>query len=712
MSPIGLRVGPFEIVEDAVVPAHGSWYRARRAGMSRRDPASVLVRLLGPSPSSRELGEMQRQFEALRAIDDPRVPSAVALYEGSGALAVAAPIAAPLSRVVQARLLDDVEMTPATLIDLALEVTEALQAAHQRGHHHGHLSADNVAVSVDGGVWVWGFGAPEARPPFAWLPPERARGDRATPATDQWSLGALIVALVSGQTPWSASSAAADPRSGDLGDYVEAVATQWPALGRLVRRMLDADPAQRFPSLHPVRLELLALGRRAGGASERRELAAWLHHTWRMEMGVADPSVPIAAHAGPAIGPLSVDVALDDEPALGVEIDAPVTVAVHSPSTTARIAPPSVEPHRGGSAPLTAARIAPASFDLGDLGPTPGPRAQRDAATVAPPPAAAVAVARPAVASLSLPPPGRAAASTLPLPPLAPADVADHPTEMAEDWIPTEMAGPVDLDAEAETPPAPPVRRAVSAQAPTDRSAPTRVAAPTLTPTPIQLTDEQPAGLPPADEPAPLRTAALPLWREEPAPTMPGMEAPEPVRLTVAPRLAVEIEFEEPLAVEAEIDDIDDIDDVDDIRFISEDDDALLGPASDAGSAPLDDDDLGDALWTRAAPPTSIQPFTDPHFGPLDAPETAPPAFARRLAPGFDNDDEDDAGPVRLGERPSLDLDGPSLAIASTFPWEREPALDLPQPANEPVVRFAPWLATAAMAGLVLLTVLNVVRAW
>ncbi len=655
MSPIGLRVGPFEIVEEAHVPAHGSWYRARRAANARREPSSVMIRLLGPSPTSRELAEVQAQFEALRAIDDPRIPSAVALYEGSGALAVRAPSAAPLARVVQARLLNDVEMTPATLVDLALEFTEAVQAAHQRGQIHGHLSADNVALSADGNVWVWGFGAPDTRPPFPWLPPERARGDRATAATDQWSLGALIVALVSGQTPWSASSASADPRSGELGDFVESVAAQWPALGRLCRRMLDPDPDLRFPSLHPVRLELLALGRRAGGVSDRRELAVWLQRQWALEHGTAEAAEADRATFGPEVGPIPVEVQLDDEPALGVEIalsDAPT-----GDPTPARVAASTSLP------PVTRAA------------PSPGP-------TV------------------------RAAAATLVAPPPAPVD--DAPTEMAEDWIPTEMAATVQELDDDDVAPAPPVRRLISPMATTEPAAPARVAtpsptattepaaparvsAPSLSPMAIQLTDEHPAGLPPVEAPAALEVAEPPAWREEPAPTMPGMEAPEPVRLTIAPALApvpaAEVTFEDDDEGAPADDDLVDVD----IDLLADEDDT--GP-----------------IWERPAPPTSIQPFTDPHFG-VAMQETPAPAPGRARPPGFDPDE--DAPRARIGGDPtSLDVDEPSLGRAHPLPWEADVDARLPEPANEPIVRLAPWLATAAMAGLVLLTLVNAVRAW
>ena len=46
MSVIGLRVGPYEIVEAAEVPETGSWYLARRTAYNRKQPSEILVRLM------------------------------------------------------------------------------------------------------------------------------------------------------------------------------------------------------------------------------------------------------------------------------------------------------------------------------------------------------------------------------------------------------------------------------------------------------------------------------------------------------------------------------------------------------------------------------------------------------------------------------------------------------------------------------------------
>ncbi|MEZ4317685.1 MAG: protein kinase [Myxococcota bacterium] len=347
MSVIGLRVGPFEIIEPATVPEPGDWYRARRTGMTRRQPSEVLVKMLSPDAEGPERAALQSEFDNLRAMEDPRVPEAVALYEGIGALAISAPDGITFDDIVEARSRGSIAMTPSTLVDLALEVAETLQHAHHRNRHHGHLGGGNIRLSTSGKVHLFGFAtghrgdvAPE------WISPERARGEPTGPATDQWSLAAILAGLISGRAPWAGEEASA-AINGDLEPIVEPIERQWPALSRLFRRMLDPDPENRYPSMQPVRQELLALSRKAGGTSEKRDLGKLMAR--RVERTVTPDGASTDGPHDPAEGsrdpesPLPAD--LDEETearteaqtqAHAVDTDA---VTVHEPPTAS--GPPS-----------------------------------------------------------------------------------------------------------------------------------------------------------------------------------------------------------------------------------------------------------------------------------------------------------------------------------------------------------------------------------
>lgn len=269
MSMIGLRVGPFEIEEAVEVPSPGAWYRARRTGMTRRQPEEVLVRLLPEDADGSQRASLQAAFHNLRAVEDPRIPAAVALYEGVGGLAIDVPDGVSLQEVITARGKGTIALTPATLLDLALELAETLQHAHHRNRHHGHLEPSVVRLTSTGKVFIFGFEDPEIMPSEPWISPERARGEACSGAADQWALAAMMAGLIAGVVPWDAEHTAVDGRTSHL---VAPIEEQWPALARLIRRMLESDPGNRHPSMHPVRQELLALARKARGTSERLEL--------------------------------------------------------------------------------------------------------------------------------------------------------------------------------------------------------------------------------------------------------------------------------------------------------------------------------------------------------------------------------------------------------------------------------------------------------
>jgi serine/threonine protein kinase len=300
MSVIGLRVGPFEIVEPVWVPEPGRWFRARAVGPEAQ--GDVLVRLLSDgSPDERV--EVRHQYEVLRRISDPHVPAAVRFDDVSGALVLRGEVGAPLTDAIALRRDETVVMTPATLLDLLLELASALAAAHASGHVHGHLDSDCVVLDTDGKVWLYGLGV-RGVPPDEWLAPEQSSGDDATALTDQWALGALAIGLVLGHGVWQDDVLL--QTTDDLARAVRAVADQWPALGRVLGRMVDPVPAGRFPSLADARHELVGLARLAGPHSDRSEIGQLLCTRRKLR-----PPPRLLAGAGAPTAVPSTDAASD-----------------------------------------------------------------------------------------------------------------------------------------------------------------------------------------------------------------------------------------------------------------------------------------------------------------------------------------------------------------------------------------------------------------
>ena len=103
-------------------------------------------------------------------------------------------------------------------VEIAADVTRALEHAHARGVVHRDLKPANVWIDDDGHARLGDFGlaTTEARArvsggtlvgTVAYLPPEQALGEAAGPGSDLYSLGALLYEMLTGQPPFPGDDA-------------------------------------------------------------------------------------------------------------------------------------------------------------------------------------------------------------------------------------------------------------------------------------------------------------------------------------------------------------------------------------------------------------------------------------------------------------------------------------------------------------------------
>ena len=147
-------------------------------------------------------------------------------------------------------------------LDVAVQVADALAAAHRRGIVHGNVKPSNVFITVDGVVKLLDFGiakladvsltGPASRPlgTVAYMSPEQAHGTRVDHRTDLWSVGAVLYEMLSGRRPYprGVPGATADARSSLPPSLTAERPDVPPALERVVLKALERFPADRFTS--------------------------------------------------------------------------------------------------------------------------------------------------------------------------------------------------------------------------------------------------------------------------------------------------------------------------------------------------------------------------------------------------------------------------------------------------------------------------------
>ena len=148
-------------------------------------------------------------------------------------------------------------------LDWLEQAADALDAAHAEGVVHRDVKPANLLLDDDDNVHVADFGIASAAGmdsltktgtvigTAAYLSPEQAQGDRATPASDRYALGVLAWELLTGRRPFGGDTPAAEAAA-NVHAEVPPIASQragLPAkLDAVFSRALAKAPAARYPS--------------------------------------------------------------------------------------------------------------------------------------------------------------------------------------------------------------------------------------------------------------------------------------------------------------------------------------------------------------------------------------------------------------------------------------------------------------------------------
>lgn len=163
-----------------------------------------------------------------------------------------------MARSLEEQIKQDGVLTPRRAAEIGRQMLSALVTAHASGILHRDVKPSNVlvtearssrAVLTDFGIATAQGDATLTQTGMligspAYIAPERARGRRAVPASDLWSLGATLYAAVEGKSPFERTDAMASLVA-VLTDEPDAAPNAGP-LRPVIEGLLRKDPAQRM----------------------------------------------------------------------------------------------------------------------------------------------------------------------------------------------------------------------------------------------------------------------------------------------------------------------------------------------------------------------------------------------------------------------------------------------------------------------------------
>ena len=280
---VGQRLGDYEVLALLDAGGMGEVYRARDVRLQRE----VALKVFEHAATHGRLAAFEAEARAASALTHPNI---VTIY-GIGETGDTAFIAMELvdGQTLRDRLAE-APLTVRQVLDIALQLADAMTAAHARGIVHRDLKPENVMISTEGRVKVLDFGiatlqhewraaadagAGQAPAPggvlgtVGYLSPEQARGLPAVAASDQFAFGLICREMLTGQrlfahlTRQAAVAVVAGPDPVPAPTLSEDAAPLWAVVARCLSKAAD--------SRYSTWSDLLAALRRAGAAIERGE---------------------------------------------------------------------------------------------------------------------------------------------------------------------------------------------------------------------------------------------------------------------------------------------------------------------------------------------------------------------------------------------------------------------------------------------------------
>jgi Tol biopolymer transport system component len=282
LSP-GTSLLNYRLAEKIGEGGMGEVWKAADTTLGRDVALKFLPSSLSSDPE--RLARFEREAKVLASLNHPGIAGIYGLHEHQGVRFLAMELV-PGEDLAQR--LEKGTVPFSEIVDIARQIAEALEAAHDQGIVHRDLKPANVKITPDGKVKVLDFGLAKALDPVAsggrsgmdsrmsptitslgtvagvvlgtasYMSPEQAKGRPVDRRTDIWAFGCIVYEMLSGRRPFEGEGISEVLAAVIMAPIAfEALpASVPPRLTRLVRRCLERDPRRRLRDIGEARLTL------------------------------------------------------------------------------------------------------------------------------------------------------------------------------------------------------------------------------------------------------------------------------------------------------------------------------------------------------------------------------------------------------------------------------------------------------------------------